>query len=110
MQKLTKLKMQQRRRQGSRKVKEMHKLKLEKAHLKLTNQKQEDHRMNVNVENTNHKRKYYCLAGLQLNKIGFDQKRNYVVISMYRCNLDQTCKTGDQLYNDSSPNGECCLV
>ena len=45
------------------------------------------------------------MDGLEFNKIGFDQKRKYVVI----CKLNQTYKTGGQSFSDTTPNGECSL-
>ena len=46
------------------------------------------------------KGKYHCTTGLQFNKIGFDQKRKYVVISRYVVKPLNPC----------SPNGESSPV
>ena len=64
----------------------------------------------VSPENIHHRRKDYCMAGLQLNKnIGFDGKRKYVVISMEWSSRVHTCKTGGQPSSDRFSYGECLV-
>ena len=54
-------------------------------------------------EKTHHWGKDHCMARLQFNKTGFDQKRKYVVICVLWSYWIQTCKTGDQPYSDPFP-------
>ena len=51
--------------------------------------------------------KDHCPAPLQS---GLDQQRKYVVSLYIVKQRIQTCKTGDKLYGNTSPNGECSLA
>ena len=62
------------------------------------------------TESTHRWGKDHCTAGLQFNKTGTDHKRTYIFIFMQWTSWIQTCKTGDQLYSDPSPNGESSLI
>ena len=53
----------------------------------------------VQSEKIHSRGKYHCTAGLQLNLIGFDQRRKYLVICKYWISWIQANETGDQLYS-----------
>ena len=61
-------------------------------------------------EDTYCRGKDHCVASLKFNKIGFDQRRKYVVICMYRSSWIQTCKTVGEPYSDTFHDSECSLV
>ena len=61
--------------------------------------------------NTRRRDKDHCMAGLQINWIGFDQTIQYVVISMYWNQRIQTGQTGDKNLwgNKTSKDMMVCL-
>ena len=63
-----------------------------------------------NQRNTHLGMKYHCTAGLQFTRLDSTKKGKSVVISMLWSSCIQTCKTWDQLYNDTCPNGDCSLL
>ena len=60
-------------------------------------------------ENTHCWEKYHCTSGLKFYKFGFSCFTTYKKQYILFLGQVQSCKTGDKLCSDPSPNGECYL-